>query len=270
MSTGTTTPRDTIGHDTVGAGAHAVLILHDWLCDTSTWDGARVYLDGARFTWTFADLRGYGRSRGRAGAFTVEEAAADVIDLADALGWRRFAIVGHSMSSLIALHLAQQRPDRIDRAVVLTPPPPAGFAADDATLEALRAVAYGDDAKRLGRLQAMWSDRLSASWLAFKLARWRSSADPAAVAGYAAMFARQGLPDATAPISAPVLAVTGEQDAAIMRRDAVTKLLSPLCARLVVSSLADCGHYPMQEAPPLLVTIVERFLAGEPAATPGA
>lgn len=262
MSTGTTGSRQTIGHDKVGSGAIAVVVLNDWLCDTSTWDGARTYLDGARFTWTFADLRGYGRSMGRGGAFNVEEAAADVIELADALGFQRFAIVGHSMSSLIALHLAQQRPDRIDRAIVLTPPPPAGFGADDAMLGALQAIARGDDAKRLDRLRAMWSERLSQRWIEFKLARWRSCADPEAVAGYAAMFARHGLPAPTATIEIPVLAVTGEQDAEVMRRDAVTNLLSPLCKQLVVSSIADCGHYPMQEAPPLLVTIVERFLAG--------
>ena len=32
---------------------------------------------------------------------------------------------------------------------------------------------------------------------------------------------------------------------------------------LVVTPLADCGHYPMQEMPPLTVTLVERFLARE-------
>ncbi len=65
-------------------------------------DGARAYLDVASVTWTFADLRGYGRSRSFAGEFTVEEAAADAIELADALGWPLFAVVGHSMSSLVA------------------------------------------------------------------------------------------------------------------------------------------------------------------------
>jgi len=29
-----------------------------------------------------------------------------------------------------------------------------------------------------------------------------------------------------------------------------------------VAPIADSGHYPMQEAPPLTVAIVERFLAG--------
>jgi len=59
----------------------------------------------------------------------------------------------------------------------------------------------------------------------------------------------------------PLLAVTGERDIEVMRRVAVTQLLAPICAQLVVTPLSDCGHYPMQEAPPLLVAIVERFLS---------
>ena len=252
-----------IGHDKVGSGARGIIVLNDWMCDTSTWDGARPYLDGERYTWTFADLRGYGRSRDLGGAFTVAEAAADVVSLADALGLRHFAIVGHSMSSLVALHLAQNHPERIRRAVVLTPPPPTGFGVDAATLEALQGTAGGDDARRIRTLKMMWGDRLSEQWIQFKAARWRACSEPEAVAAYAVMFARDGLPDPTAKIAAPVLAVTGEQDAEIMRREAVTRLLAPLCDQLVVTPLADCGHYPMQEAPPLLVAIVERFLAGD-------
>jgi 3-oxoadipate enol-lactonase len=234
--------------------------MNDWLCDTSTWDGARGYLDATRFTWAFADLRGYGRSMGRGGAFTVEEAAADVIALADHLGWKRFSIVGHSMSTLVALHLAQQRPDRIERAVALTPPPPTG-GADDATLGFLQTLARADDASRLITLRAMWGERLSAGWIELKAARWRACADPEAAAGYALMFARAGLPDPITRIAIPVLAVTGEQDSPTMRREAASKFLPPLCEQLTVTALADSGHYPMQEVPPLLVAIVERFLA---------
>src|SRR5277367_5593790 len=159
-----------IGHERLGSGPRAVIVLNDWICDTSTWDGARAYLDAGAFTWAFADLRGYGRSRGQAGEFTVEEAAADAIALADALGWRRFAIVGHSMSCLVALHLAQHFPDRIDRAIVLTPPPPAGFGADGARLDAMRAMAI-DDAKRMTFLRSRLGDRLSEGWLRFKADR---------------------------------------------------------------------------------------------------
>jgi 3-oxoadipate enol-lactonase len=75
-----------MGHDEFGSGPNPIVVLNDWMSDTSSWDGARPYLDGARFTWLFADLRGYGRSRRMAGAFTVEEGAADVLELADARG----------------------------------------------------------------------------------------------------------------------------------------------------------------------------------------
>jgi hypothetical protein len=45
-----------------------------------------------------------------------------------------------------------------------------------------------------------------------------------------------------------------------MRREAVLLSLGPLCAQLEVTPLADSGHYPMQEMPPLTVALVERFL----------
>jgi 3-oxoadipate enol-lactonase len=249
-----------LGHELVGSGPTRVVVMNDWLCDTSTWDNARTFLNGLHFTFAFADLRGYGRSRGQLGAFTVLEAASDVLRLADALAWPRFAIVGHSMSALVALHLAQHHPDRIPRAVVLTPPPPTGFGADEGMIAASRALALADDASRLKTMQPMFGSRLSPGWTEYKASRWRMHADPPAAAGYVSMFARDGLPDPTRPISIPVLAITGEQDAPPMRCQAVTQSLGPLCPQLLVSALADSGHYPMQEMPPLTVALVERFL----------
>jgi pimeloyl-ACP methyl ester carboxylesterase len=250
-----------LGHELLGTGPVRVVILNDWMCDTSTWDGARPYLDGARFTFALADLRGYGLSRGREGAFTVEECAADVLALAGGLGWSRFAVVGHSMSTLVALHLAQHHVDRVERVVVLTPPPPTGFGADEAMLALSRALALADDATRTALLAQRFGARLSPGWTTFKVAGWRAGADPSAAAAYVAMFARDGLPDPTTRITVPVLAITGEQDAPSMRSEAVKRALEPLCDRLVVTPLADSGHYPMQEMPPLTVALVERFLA---------
>jgi len=255
-----------IGFDKYGSGGQGVIILNDWLSDTSSWDEARQYLGREDFTWVFADLRGYGRSRGQEGSFTVIEAASDVIALADSLGWGRFAIVGHSMSALIALHLAQHHPDRIERTVLVTPSPPRGFGFDDATVEALRAGAFGDDATRLGLLRQMQGTRLTEQWIHLKLERWRMSSDPDAVAGYTSMWAREGLPDATAKVTSPLLAITGEEDREDMRGDATTAALRPLVEDLTVVPLAGCGHAPMQEMPPLFVTVMERFLLGSQAA----
>ena len=253
---------DPLGHELVGSGPRRVVILNDWLCDTSTWEGARAYLDRARFTFAFTDLRGYGRSRARGGAYTVEEAAADVLALADGLSWARFSVVGHSMSTLVALHLAQHHAARVERVVVLTPPPPTGFGADEAQLAASRALALADDVTQLAYFTERMGTRLSPAWTAFKAAQWRRAADPAAAAAYVAMFARDGLPAPTRRISVPVLALTGEKDAPPMRREAVMRALGALCDDLAVTALAEVGHYPMQEMPPLTVALVERFLGG--------
>lgn len=260
MTSGMEHAAATLGHLLFGSGDAGVFVLNDWMSDTSSWDDARGYLDRARLTWAFTDLRGYGRSRGWVGQFTITEAAADVVALADALGWTTFSVVGHSMSSLVALHLAQQHPARVRKVVALTPPPPAGFGVDEAGLAGIQALARADDATRLAGLSERFGTRLSPTWTAFKAGAWRSSADAEAVARYAAMFARDGLPDRTTAIAAPVLAITGEQDVPPMRRDAVAVSLGALCRELTVSALTDCGHYPMQECPPLTAALIERFL----------
>lgn len=250
-----------LGHRLVGSGPHPVIVLHDWLCDTSTWDGVLAYLDGERFTWAFTDLRGYGRSRGRTGAYTLEEATADVLAVADARRFPRFAVVGHSMSTLVALQLGQRHGDRTSHVVVVTPPPPGGFGVDEAGLGAFRALSLADDDTRLRFWRQRTGERLTPGFIAYKVSRWRDTSDPVAVSGYVSMFAGAGLPDLTTRIRVPVLAITGEQDMQMMRRDSVTRMLSPLCTDLTVEALTGSGHYPMQESPPLLVAHVERFLA---------
>lgn len=250
-----------LGHESLGSGGRPVLILNDWMCDCSTWDGARPFLDPA-LRWIFADLRGYGRSRSIPGAHTLLEAAADVLALADGLGLGRFSIAGHSMSSLIAAQLAQQLGARVERVGLICPPPPGGFGADAATIERMRAFSGGDDTDRARALTAMWGQRLGDAWLKFKVERWRATSDPQAVADYVAMFARDGLPDQRTRLQAPVLALTGEQDMELMRRASVEALWSPLCERLELAAIADAGHYPMQEAPPLVAALLGRFFAG--------
>lgn len=248
-----------IGSERLGVG-DPVIVLNDWICDTSTWDDARRYLDTTRFTWAFTDLRGYGRSRALSGAFTVTEAAADVLELAAASGWRRFSLVGHSMSSLVALHLAQHHGEVLDRVVVVTPPPPGGFGADDAMIEAQRTLATGDAAMRARGLLRMWGERMPEGWTRFKAERWVATSTPEAAAGYVAMFSRDGLPAPAAPVDVPVLAITGEADFEPMRSEAVAKSLGAFCRELTVAALPDCGHYPMQEMPPRFVALVEGFL----------
>lgn len=250
-----------LGYHQIGSGSIRVIVLNDWLSCTSSWQPTHAYLGQEQFTWVFADLRGYGRSKEQAGQYGLAEAAGDVLQLADSLGWTKFSIVGHSMSSLVALHLAQQHPSGLSRIVVIAPPPPTPPSPELGILESTTMIACGDDATRQQALTSLWGDRLSEGWIRFKVARWRDTTNADAVARYTAMFARDGLPDKSTRITIPVSAVTGERDAPHMRADVVTRLLSPLCEKLEVTPIHDSAHYPMQETPPLLVSVIERFLA---------
>ena len=68
------------------------------------------------------DLRGHGSSDhppGRA-AYEVDVFVADLLGLADALGWDRFVVLGHSMGGAIAQRLALDHPGRVDALVLVS------------------------------------------------------------------------------------------------------------------------------------------------------
>jgi pimeloyl-ACP methyl ester carboxylesterase len=55
---------DGLGHFIHGHGAEKVLALHDWMGDAANFEPLLPYLDLRRYTYAFADLRGYGSSLG--------------------------------------------------------------------------------------------------------------------------------------------------------------------------------------------------------------
>lgn len=107
-----TITRTIIDYTQHGSGRECVLVLHDWNGDHTTYDPMLPYLDGFTFTYIFADLRGYGKSRYIAGEYTVAEISKDCLGLADALGWGRFHVIGHSMTGMATQRIAADAPAR--------------------------------------------------------------------------------------------------------------------------------------------------------------
>ena len=243
-----------LGYATHGDGPARVLVLHEWMGDHRTYDPVRPYLDGA--TWGFADLRGYGASRHLEGRYDLDEAVADVAALADALGWERFHLVGHSMSTVVAQHLALRSPDRIEALALITPVSPRGMGAPDDVVAWLEQVG-GDEAAREGALGARFAERYAAAWGRFKLRRWAESARPDAVRGYVRLFA--GTHGVGAMPDVPVTVILGEHDHEPFREATVREGLAGW-RRLEVTVCRGAGHYPMQEAPVALASALCRFV----------
>lgn len=100
-------------------GAPRVLALHGWLDNAASFVPLAPYLDDVDLV--AIDLPGHGRSAHlAAGAdYSFAYALHSVLDAADALGWERFALLGHSMGAGIASLVAAGCPQRIERGVFI-------------------------------------------------------------------------------------------------------------------------------------------------------
>jgi epoxide hydrolase 4 len=105
------------------ADAPLVILLHGF---PEFWYGWRRQIGplAAGLRVLAPDLRGYNLSEKPAGsaAYDIDMLCDDVLGLADAVGRRRFAVVGHDWGGALAWHLAARDPARIERAAVLNGP----------------------------------------------------------------------------------------------------------------------------------------------------
>ena len=107
----------------VGQGPHPVIVLHGWFGDAHAFEPIEPWLSGDAFSYVFMDYRGYGGMRNAAGRYSIEEIAADTLALADALGFDRFSLVGHSMGGMAIERVAALAPERVRALVPVAPVP---------------------------------------------------------------------------------------------------------------------------------------------------
>ena len=100
------------------AAKPTVVFIHGVLNDHSVWAFQSRYMANHGWNVLAVDLPGHCRSGGDAPA-SVEQGAAFVAALLDALGVERAALVGHSWGSLIALEAAAQLGARVSHLVLV-------------------------------------------------------------------------------------------------------------------------------------------------------
>lgn len=93
-----------------------LLALHGWLDNAATFERLAPLLCD-KFHIVAIDLPGHGRSGHRPDGvrYHYVDYLDDVLAAADALGWSRFGLLGHSLGGAVASVLAAARPERIER-----------------------------------------------------------------------------------------------------------------------------------------------------------
>ncbi len=248
----------TIGYKSLGGGEHKVLMLHGWFGDETSFAPMQDALSLGEFTYAVMAYRGYGASRQQRGDYSMAEIAADALDLADALEWDVFSLVGHSMGGMAVQRVLADAPRRVRKIVAIAPVPASGVPFDPETWKLFDGAAKSLDNRRAiidfstgGRLSRSWIDRIA-----------HHSAEGATVEAFAAYLQSWAKTDFSAAIKGnpvPIKVIVGAHDQAltaeIMR---ATYLASYPNAELEV--MANAGHYPMNETPVALATSIEAFL----------
>ena len=89
-----------------------LLLLHGWPEFWLTWEPVMTRLAG-RYTLIAPDLRGFGDSDKPNGPYGPDQHAVDMLALMDALGVKRFGVVGHDVGGAAMQPLARSAPERL-------------------------------------------------------------------------------------------------------------------------------------------------------------
>jgi pimeloyl-ACP methyl ester carboxylesterase len=218
------------------------------------------------------DLPGHGESPRLASEedYGLDRFAADVVALADALGWDRFDLLGHSMGGMVAQLVVLDHPDRIRRLVLMdTHHGPIGGLDPDllalgvelARTEGLELIQQllkaGVDPLENVAHQRVCAEREGyEAWCDSKML----ACDPAM---YAALIGRwhtvDDRLDQLRGVGHETLVVVGELDERFV--DAAHRMAETLPdATLVV--IADAGHSPQFEATEVWRAAIDGFLVG--------
>lgn len=245
------------GCHTMGYGPRRIVFLHGWLSDHRVYAPIMPYLDETQVSAAFLDYRGYGRSRALEGSYTAEEIAGDTLSLMDALGWERAHLVGHSMGGMAIQKLGCVAPDRMISGTAITPVPASGFPLDVDTAAFFRS-AVSDDAAMADIFDILTGKRHLPAFLGSMVAAARAATTAPALTGYLDTWTGTDFASDVAGLDLPFLVIAGAHDGAlgpdVMRSSYLTQL-----PRVEMEIVDAAGHYPMQETPVELVTLITRF-----------
>ena len=112
-------------------GARPVLALHGWLDNAASFSVLAPLL--VQHHVVAVDLTGHGRSACRSAdaGYQIWDDLPELLGVLDALGWDRFALMGHSRGAIIASLLASTVPERVERLVLLDGVAPGPVAEEE-------------------------------------------------------------------------------------------------------------------------------------------
>jgi 2-succinyl-6-hydroxy-2,4-cyclohexadiene-1-carboxylate synthase len=233
------------GHDE--AVAPALVLLHGFTHTGASWDPVRREL-GERYRAYAPDIRGHGAAS-ESQPVELEDVVSDVLSLLDG----PFALAGYSMGGRIAMHVALEDPDRVERLIVIGASPgladpeerAARQRADDALADEIEGMMIEAFAKRWAQTPVLAGQAAEARAL---LGTDRLRNTPAGLARALRGLGTGALPplwERLGELSMPVSLVAGEHDAKFI---AIAREMSTQIPQGAVTIFPGAGHAVHVEA----------------------
>lgn len=261
----------------IAGSGPALLLIHGVGDNSKSWETVHAQL-AQRFTVIAPDLLGHGESDKPHADYSLPAFANGMRDLLAVLGIERVTVVGHSFGGGVAMQLAYQYPQLVERIVLVS----AGGVAQDVSL-ALRLAAMPLGAEALGVLRApgvMPTIRRVGRAVQTMLGSTRFGRDAAEVVALLEGFLdRDGLAAFASALrsvvdargqyvtmldrsylvkSVPVQIIWGEDDLIIPVDHAHTAHAAMPGSRMEI--FEGTGHMPFHDHPDRFVEVVERFV----------
>lgn len=272
---------------TIAGSGPPVLLLHGYPQTRAMWHSVAPLL-AARHTVVAADLRGYGDSSKPAGEhYDKRSMAADQAGLMRALGFPRFAVVGHDRGGRVGHRLALDHPDAVTRLAVLDIVPTLHMF-EHVDREMAEAYFHWFFLTRPGGLPETLIRAAPEAWLASRFRGRRVAAgeiDPLAAAEYRRCFTPETIAASTADYRAaatidsehdradraagrtvrvPTLALWGAASY-VGRSFDVLEAWRPYAPQ-ITGRAVEADHYLAEEAPDPVADALASFLHAEEAA----
>jgi esterase len=244
------------------AAAPPLAILHGLFGSGRNWASIAQRVAARRPVIAF-DLRNHGAS-GWAGGMAYGEMAEDVLALLDERGYRRSALLGHSMGGKVAMMAALRDPDMIERLVVVDVAPVAyrphhlGFvrAMRALDLSAIKRRGEADEALALAVPDAAERGFLLQNLVFDPGPRWRLNLE-AIEREMPHLTGFPAVPDNTLYQGPALFVAGGRSDYLLPEYEPATRRLFP---NAHIVRIPNAGHWVHAEQPQAFLEIVEPFL----------
>src|SRR4051812_19715316 len=261
-------------HYVVDGTGPLVVMLHGFPDYWATWKPLMATLSAAGYRTAALDTRGYNLSDKPQGvaAYAMPNLVGDVAAVIAAEGQKDAVVVGHDWGAAIAWQTVLNRPELVNRLVIMAVPHPAGMARELATNKDQQANSqYARNFQKEGSEKALTAERLASM----------ANKNPAESAGYLEAFKRSDFgammnyyranypriapgdpppPAVTYPkIRVPVLVIHGMKDTAL-NAQGHAGTWNQVDADTTILMVPTAGHFVQHDAEAIVGQTVKDWL----------